>query len=95
MPKQRDLFENQLARVVGRNVRRLREERKISVAQLADVLHCSVRAVQSYESGDRRMSLADAVRISYALSIDIDRLVLDHVSLTRALPRVSIEDIKS
>lgn len=69
-------------------MRAVREARNIKVSDLAEVLGCSVRAVQSYEAGARRLSLADAVRVSYALSIDLEQLVYEAAELAKSLPRV-------
>lgn len=95
MPKQRDRFENELAIHVGRNVKRLREERGIEPRELAKALNCSIRTLQAYEAGARRISLADAVRISVALAVDIDRLTLHVGKLAKTLPQVDFSSFNA
>lgn len=95
MPKQRDRFEDELAVHVGRNVKRLREERGIKPHEMAKVLNCSIRTLQAYEAGNRRISLADAVRISVALAVDIDSLTLHVGKLAKALPQIDFSAFKS
>lgn len=94
MARQRDQFEDRLAVVVGRNITRARKERGVTTRRLAEILGCSERSVYAYESGERRLSLADAVRVSYSLGLDLDRLVFGGNQVMKSLPKISITDLK-
>jgi transcriptional regulator with XRE-family HTH domain len=93
MTKQRTEFEDQLARMIGANCRRLFEERRTDTKEVADLLECSVRATQSYFKGERRFSIGKLVRIAYALGVSLDDLVTGPGPRPIKLRKLSISDI--
>ena len=93
MAKQRDSFENEVSRRVGAHVRELREYLGLTREHLADELGCAVRTVKAYEEGTRRVTLADAVRLSSYFRIDLNRLVNGRSGPALVLPRASMSDI--
>jgi transcriptional regulator with XRE-family HTH domain len=94
MPKQIDSFERQVMRSVAANIRQLREKNGASVKDLADYLSCSTRAVESYESGARRVSLADAVRLATFFRVPIDTLVLGERPPAKVIPLTSLDQLR-
>lgn len=57
------------------NLRNLREERKITMAQLADILHLSESTVSLYENGKREPSFDTLKKIARHFNVTIDYLL--------------------
>lgn len=94
MPKQIDSFEKQVMRSVAANIRRLREAEGATTKDVADYLGCSKRAVESYELGARRVSLADAVRLATFFRVHLDVLVLGEWPKAKVIPITSLDQLK-
>jgi transcriptional regulator with XRE-family HTH domain len=94
MTKQIDSFERQVMRSVAINLKRLREAEGASTKDLAEYLGCSVRAVESYESGQRRVSLADAVRLATFFRVHLDALVLGERPKAKVIPITSLDQLR-
>lgn len=93
MPKQRDSLEDQVARRAGQNLREIREYLGLDREHVAEELGVKKRTVKSYEEGTRRLSLADAVRLSQFLNVSLDRLVYGNDAPPRLLPRARFDEI--
>jgi transcriptional regulator with XRE-family HTH domain len=61
-------------RLVGENLRRLRTEKGLSQFDLADSLDVSVIQLQKYEMGRNRISAARLYRSAQALGVALDDL---------------------
>lgn len=73
-PKRNARSPSDMDRLVGQNVRRLRGQRNLTLAELADELHISHQQLQKYETGANRLSAGMISRISDALSVPIETL---------------------
>lgn len=93
MAKQRDSVEDEVSRRVGRHIRELRDFLGLNRKHIADELGCTERSVKAYEEGTRRLTLADAVRLSSFFRIDLNRLVYGHDGPPRILPVAKFKDI--
>lgn len=94
MAKQLTSYEKQVARIVGGNVRELREARGISRAQVGGFLGQSDDAVAKAERGERRFSVADIVRLALEFDCAVDRLIFGDRPRPRLLrkSKVSFDD---
>lgn len=93
MAKQRTEFEDQLARIIGANCRRMFEERRTDTREIAELLECSVRSIQSYFKGERRFSIAKLVRIAYALNVSLDDIVTGPGPKPVKLRKLNLSDL--
>jgi len=59
---------------VGKNIRRRREELKLSQQRLADALGVSFQQVQKYENAQNRVSASRLYAVSKILDIPLARL---------------------
>jgi transcriptional regulator with XRE-family HTH domain len=75
MAKQLTAYEKQVARIVGANVRDVREARGVSRAQVGAWLNQSDDAVAKAERGERRFSVADVVRLALEFDCAVDQLI--------------------
>ena len=73
--KQKDSFELRIARDIGATTRRFRETRGISVDQIAALLGCTSDAVRKCETGKRRYSVADILRLALLYDCPTDDLI--------------------
>lgn len=62
-------------RLVGRNIRRLRLERELSQADLADMAGINRAYLSTVENGKRNISIDNIVAIANALALDPRRLL--------------------
>jgi transcriptional regulator with XRE-family HTH domain len=94
MAKQLTPYEKQVARIVGGNVRAVREGRSISRVQVGDWLGQSDDAVAKAERGERRFSVADIVRLALEFDCPVDRLIFGDRPRPRLLrkAKVSFDD---
>ncbi len=94
MAKQLTAYEKQVARIVGANVRDVREARGTSRAQVGAWLGQSDDAVAKAERGERRFSVADVVRLSLEFDCPVDRLIFGDRPRPRLLrkTKVAFED---
>jgi transcriptional regulator with XRE-family HTH domain len=60
---------------LGLNLYRLREERKISHEALAEMVGVSTRVVYDWESGAKKPSLTNLVRLANCLAVSTDSLL--------------------
>lgn len=65
---------NDVDRLVGQNVRRLRTERKLTLVELAAELKISHQQLQKYETGGNRLSAGMISNLASALSVPIETL---------------------
>lgn len=63
-------------RLVGENVRKLRNERNLTLAQLAAELSISHQQLQKYETGANRLSAGTLSAVADALGVPIAHLFL-------------------
>lgn len=75
MAKQLTAYEKQVARIVGSNVRTIREARGVSRAEVGAWLNQSDDAVAKAERGERRFSVADVVRLALEFDCPVDQLI--------------------
>ncbi|MFN7166780.1 MAG: helix-turn-helix domain-containing protein [Pannonibacter sp.] len=61
-------------RLVGENLRRLRIQRSLTLAQLAAEVGLSHQQLQKYETGSNRLSAGTLFAIAEALDVPIERL---------------------
>lgn len=61
-------------RVVGANVRRLREDAGVTLAELADALNLSHQQVQKYETGANRISAGTIYALARFFAVPYDQL---------------------
>lgn len=59
---------------VGKNIRRRREELKLSQQRLADALGVSFQQVQKYENAQNRVSASRLYAISRVLDVPVETL---------------------
>lgn len=90
MRKQKDGFELRVAREIGAQTRRMREARQISVEQVAQLLECTADAVRKCETGKRRYSIADILRLSLLFDCTTDDLVFGSAPRPKLVPRYNI-----
>lgn len=93
MAKQRDSVEDEISRRVGRHMRDLREYLGQNREHIADQLGCTERSVKAYEEGTRRLTLADAVRLSEHFGVSLSRLVYGHDGPPRLMPKARFDEI--
>jgi transcriptional regulator with XRE-family HTH domain len=87
--KQRDSFEDEIARHIGARVAELRSLLGLSRKRLADELDVAERTVKAYEIGARRFSAADLLRLCRFFNVPIWRLLpLGEDGRPQFLPRV-------
>jgi transcriptional regulator with XRE-family HTH domain len=94
MAKQITAYEKQVARIVGANVRALREARNIKREKVGAWLGQSDDAVAKAERGERRFSVADIVRLSLEFDCAVDLLIFGNRPRPRLMQkaRVSFDD---
>ena len=90
MAKQLTTYEKQVARIVGENVREVREARGTSRAQVGAWLNQSDDAVAKAERGERRFSVADIVRLALEFDCPVDRLIFGDRPRPRLLRRTKV-----
>jgi transcriptional regulator with XRE-family HTH domain len=66
-------------RLVGENVRKLRTQRNLTLAQLAGELGISHQQLQKYETGMNRLSAGTLCNVAAALCVPIEALFLAQV----------------
>lgn len=59
----------------GANVRRLRKQQRLTLAQMAANLSINLDALSKIERGERRPSLGVAVEIARVLGVGVDELL--------------------
>jgi len=62
-------------RTFGRNVRRLRHERRLTQEKLAELTELNIRTVQKIEAGDTNILITTAARIQKALACEWAKLM--------------------
>lgn len=60
---------------IGMNIKKIREEKKISMSYLADKLKISKSTISRYESGKREPNLETLNKIAKALGVPIEELL--------------------
>jgi len=73
-PVKKERSPNDVDRLVGRNVRRLRTERGLTLVDVAVALKISHQQLQKYETGANRLSAGMISNLSEALSVPIETL---------------------
>lgn len=94
MTKQKDEFEVWIARAVGANVKRLREAGGYHIEELANCLGVAKRTAQAYEKGDRRLSIADLIRLANAFGVGIERLIDERAEKRPQLKVITLSEYK-
>lgn len=75
---------------VGRRIRALRNERRITMAELADQLGISHQQLQKYETGANRVSASMVFEVAEAFSVGVDALFKEEPG--KLTSRRSVED---
>lgn len=81
----RQLIERRVCRLIGTNVKILREIRGISQKELAELANISTGNISHIENGSRQPSLETLYKIADALNVSILNLVLDEKEIERFL----------
>jgi transcriptional regulator with XRE-family HTH domain len=91
MAKQLTAYEKQVARIVGANVRALREARNVSRGKVGSWLNQSDDAVAKAERGERRFSVADIVRLALEFDCPVDQLIFGNRPRPRLMQRARVQ----
>ena len=67
--------DEELLKAIGNNIRKFRNERKISQQELADVTNIAKSTVQRIESGKLNPTIVMLNKISISLDIDLIELI--------------------
>ena len=78
-----------MKKIVGNNIRNLRQEKSITQTELADKVNKSLRTIQKYETGEIFPSIANIRAIAEVLEVDPYKDILDD-----AQPIEAIEPVK-
>ncbi len=65
----------ELMKDIGKNVRSIRNERKLTQEQLAEMVDRTTSAITRVETGNRMMSVESLVAVANALGVSCDALV--------------------
>jgi len=84
------MFEKDFNLMVGRNLKRIRKERNLSVYKLAKELNRSVDAFYAYEEGTRTVPFQIIMELSKFYNVSIDELIKNKVT-TKRTKAVSFE----
>lgn len=94
MAKQRDSFEDEIARHIGARITELRTNINLSRERLAGELDVAERTIKAYEIGARRVSAADLLRLCDYFNVPIWRLLpLGEDGRPRYLRRARMDQI--
>ena len=66
-----------MKKIVGNNIRNLRQEKSITQTELADKVNKSLRTIQKYETGEIFPSIANIRAIAEVLEVDPYKDILD------------------
>lgn len=91
MRTQKDPFELRTAAVIGANTRRLREARGIAVEQVAQLLGCTADAIRKCETGKRRYSVADILRLALLYECATDDIIFGPGPRPKLVPQYQIK----
>jgi len=83
---------NDVDRLVGLNVRRLRKERDMTLVDLAKELDISHQQLQKYETGANRLSAGMISNLSRVLSVPIETLFATSAKAARGRSPSSKQD---
>jgi len=64
---------------IGKNVRKFRDEKKMTQARLAEIADLSVPYISYIEAGQRRVSLETLCQIADALDVTVNDFLYDNV----------------
>lgn len=78
------MFEKDFNLMVGKNLKRIRKERNLSVYKLAKELNRSVDAFYAYEEGTRTVPFQIILELSKFYNVSVDELVKNQVTTKRA-----------
>ena len=71
-PKSKDVD-----RVIGRNIKLLRDFKKISLVKLGEFVGVTFQQIQKYERGRDRVSAANLMKMSEALGVSMEDFFID------------------
>lgn len=74
-------------RLVGENIRRLRTERNLTLAQTAGELGLSHQQLQKYETGANRLSAGTLCNVAAVLGVSIESLFRNETAPRKAADR--------
>ena len=63
---------------IGKQISKIRKQRKLTQAALAEIVDLSVQYISFLETGKKGVSLESLIKISEALEVSIDRLVCNN-----------------
>lgn len=76
-------MEGDLQKTLGRNLRSVRQDRRLSQEALADLLNVHRTYIGGVERGERNLSLQSVERIADALEVEPLSLLADQLRATR------------
>ena len=69
-----EVFMNQVNQHIGSRIRNFRKMKKLTIQQLADIIHKSRATVSKYETGEITLDIETLYDISAALDVDLNQL---------------------
>lgn len=66
---------NQLVKIFGKNLKKVRNEKGLSQEELAFIVNLDRTYIGRIERGERNISLSTAEKIANALNVSIDKLL--------------------
>lgn len=69
--------DSDLCKVVGRNIRKAREDAEMTQVELAKIIHTTQSQIGKYERGEQDMTLTRLIQISNALNVQAIDLIVD------------------
>lgn len=85
MPRQTEA-KRQIDRIVGKNIRDLREARKMSPKELGDQLGVSADMVTKFERGRSGLNISQLVHVSQIFNVPLERIVYFNGVKPRIIP---------
>lgn len=89
MPRQTDL-KKQVDRIVGANMRRLREGKRLAPADVAAALHVTPDMVLKFERGSRGVNAAQIVLLASFFDVKLEQIIYPSGTPPQILRKTSI-----
>jgi transcriptional regulator with XRE-family HTH domain len=91
---QKDPFEIDVMKAVGANLSEVRTQKGFQAADFAALLGVAERTYRSYEAGERRLSIADLVKLALSLHVPVERLVFGEQGRPKLLPVTALPKVE-
>lgn len=85
MPRQSEA-KRQVDRIVGKNIRDLREQKKMTPAELGRELGVTADMIGKFELGDRGLNPAQLLHLSQLFDVPLERIVYQNGVKPRIIP---------